>query len=66
MTRETPALTRAIELAGSGDFISVNHIRQALRREGYTALAQDLAGEQANRAIVDRLRAAIADRDRNR
>ena len=39
MTRNTPALTRALELAASGEFISVNHIRQALRREGYAGLA---------------------------
>ncbi len=64
MTRETPALTRALELAGSGEFISVNHIRQALRREGFTALAQDLSGAQANRAIVDRLHEAAAERTR--
>ncbi|KQM38903.1 hypothetical protein [Sphingomonas sp. Leaf10] len=62
MTRETPALTRAIELAASGDYISVNHIRQALRREGYTTLAQDLSGPVANRAIIDALQAAMAQR----
>ena len=62
MTRETPALTRAIELAASGDYISVNHIRQALRREGYTTLAQDLSGHQANRAIIEQLHAAAAER----
>lgn len=62
MTRDTPALTRALELAASGDFISVNHIRQALRREGHVALAQELAGAAANRAIVERLHAAAAER----
>lgn len=62
MTRDTPALTRALELAASGEFISVNHIRQALRREGYTTLALDLSGNQANRAIIEQLHAAAADR----
>ncbi|MGT2513896.1 hypothetical protein [Sphingomonas panni] len=60
MTRDTPALTRALELAASGAFSSVNHIRQALRREGYTSLAQDLSGHQANRAIIEQLH-AVAD-----
>ncbi|KQN06868.1 MULTISPECIES: hypothetical protein [unclassified Sphingomonas] len=64
MTRDTPALTRALELAASGDFISVNHIRQALRREGYGTLAQDLAGAATNRAIVDQLHQAAAERTR--
>jgi hypothetical protein len=59
MTRDTPALTRALELAATGDFISVNHIRQALRREGYAALAQDLSGHQANRAIIEALHAVV-------
>lgn len=62
MTRETPALTRALELAASGEYISVNHIRQALRREGFTGLAQELAGPVANRAIIDQLQAALATR----
>ncbi len=57
MTRDTPALTRALELAASGEFISVNHIRQALRREGYVSLAQELSGHQANRAIIEQLHA---------
>lgn len=64
MTRDTPALARAIELAATGEYISVNHIRQALRREGYTSLAQDLAGPVANRAIIDALQAACTARDR--
>ncbi len=58
MTRDTPALARAVELAASGDFFSVNQIRQALRREGYASLAQDLSGDQANRAIIEALHAA--------
>lgn len=58
MTRDTPALSRAVELAASGDFFSVNQIRQALRREGYATLAQDLSGHQANRAIIEALHAA--------
>ncbi|KQM93869.1 hypothetical protein ASE70_12500 [Sphingomonas sp. Leaf22] len=62
MARETPALTRAIELAATGHYISVNHIRQALRREGFTTLAQDLSGPVANRAIIDALQAAMAER----
>jgi len=62
MTRDTPALTRALELAASGEFISVNHIRQALRREGYTALALELSGHQANRAIIDQLHAVANER----
>jgi len=62
MTRDTPALTRALELAASGEFISVNHIRQALRREGFTTLAQDLSGPVANRAIIDALQAAVTKR----
>lgn len=62
MTRDTPALARALELAASGDFISVNHIRQALRREGFASLAQDLSGPVANRAIIDALQAAVAAR----
>ena len=59
MTRNTPALTRALELAASGEFISVNHIRQALRREGYAGLALELSGHQANRAIIEALHAAV-------
>ena len=62
MTRETPALARALELAASGEFISVNHIRQALRREGYTSLGQELSGNQANRAIIERLHAVANER----
>lgn len=58
MTRDTPALARAVELAASGDFSSVNQIRQALRREGYATLAQDLSDHQANRAIIEALHAA--------
>lgn len=61
-SRETPTLTRALELAASGDFISVNHIRQALRREGYTTLAQDLSGNHANRAIIEQLHEAAGKR----
>lgn len=62
MTRDTPALTRALELAASGEFDSVNQIRQALRREGYTSLVQDLSGNQANRAIIEQLHAVAAER----
>ncbi|MDJ0278261.1 hypothetical protein QLH51_15790 [Sphingomonas sp. 2R-10] len=62
MTRDTPALARALELAASGEFISVNHIRQALRREGYTSLALELSGHQANRAIIEQLHAVANER----
>lgn len=62
MTRDIPALTRALELAASGDYGSVNEIRQALRREGYASLGQDLSGHQANRAIIEALHLAAAER----
>ena len=50
---ETPALVdRAIELATSGTCISVNDIRQRLRREGYEGVGTELAGMEINRNLI--------------
>lgn len=56
-----PTVDRAMELASSGAFSSVNHIRQYLRREGYTDVARELGKPAVNVMIVQALHAAVTD-----
>lgn len=49
---------RALELAATGRYISVNHIRQQLRRDGYTDISSGLFGAATNSAIVRALQVA--------
>ncbi len=58
---QIPTLDRAMELAASGKFSSVNHIRQYLRREGYTDVSHELGRPAVNVMIVHALHAAVAD-----
>ncbi len=58
---QIPTIDRAMQLAASGKFSSVNHIRQHLRREGYTDVARELGRPAINIIIVHALHAAVAD-----
>ncbi len=58
---QVPTIDRALELAASGKFSSVNHIRQYLRREGYTDVARELSRPAVNVLIVNALHAAVAN-----
>lgn len=60
MQPDVPALRRALELARSGECISVNHVRQRLRREGYLEIATDLRGPGPNRQIIEAIKLATA------
>jgi len=51
-------IERAIQLAQSGQCISVNDVRQRLRREGYVGIAVEMGGAAINRQLVDLLHSA--------
>lgn len=57
---------RALELAESGEYTSVNHVRQQLRREGHTDVHTQLSGPHINRQIVDIIRKTSLDRSLRR
>lgn len=52
MIEDVPILTRALQLAESGQCTSVNHVKQTLRREGYGDIAGQLAGADVNSQII--------------
>ncbi|WP_157082324.1 hypothetical protein [Sphingomonas pruni] len=51
-------IERAIQLAQSGQCISVNDVRQRLRREGYVGIGVELGGAAINRQLIELLHAA--------
>lgn len=55
---------RAIELASSGLCKSVNHVRQALIREGFTNVGEELKGPSINRQLIALLQHAKEERSR--
>jgi hypothetical protein len=61
MSEPPTMIERAIQLAQSGKCISVNDVRQRLRREGYVGVGTELAGIAINRQLVELIHAA-ADR----
>lgn len=61
MSEPPTMIERAIQLAQSGKCISVNDVRQRLRREGYVGIGIELAGIAINRQLVELIHAA-ADR----
>jgi hypothetical protein len=58
MSEPATMIERAIQLAQSGQCISVNDVRQQLRREGYVGIGVELAGAAINRQLIDLLHAA--------
>jgi hypothetical protein len=58
MSEPPTMIERAIQLAQSGQCISVNDVRQRLRREGYVGIGVELAGAAINRQLVELLHAA--------
>jgi hypothetical protein len=58
MSELPTTVERALELARSGACISVNDVRQRLRREGFQGIGLDLAGVEINREIVALIHAA--------
>jgi len=58
MSEPATMIERAIQLAQSGQCISVNDVRQRLRREGYVGIAVEMGGAAINRQLVDLLHSA--------
>jgi len=51
-------IDRALQLAQSGQCISVNEVRQQLRREGYVGIGAEMGGAAINRQLIELLHAA--------
>ncbi len=56
MTEYKDTAERAFELAGSGEYASINHIRQQLRREERTDVHTALSPPRINQQLVAILR----------
>ena len=62
MNDQPTTLERAFTLARSGDYESVNHIRQQLKKERYDQVEAHLAGHSINRELRALCEAARRER----
>ena len=58
MSEPLTMIERAIQLAQSGQCISVNDVRQQLRREGYVGIGVEMGGTAINRQLIELLHSA--------